>query len=394
MGDWPAHGTREVGWTQSYRSGPREDRMLTSITVSLPPHIATVPLSLDGATVASIEAAAREIAALDQGQRTQLGALGATLLRTESVASSRIERIEASSDDFVRALHGNRSNQAATSMAAATSAIDALIASTQQSPIGLEAILRAHEALMQGAPDERAYAGCLRDGQNWIGGSDHSPRNAIYVPPPADAVHDYMTDLITFCNRTDLPALAQAALAHAQFESIHPFTDGNGRIGRALINAVLRRRGLTHHVVVPLASALVAHRDRYFDLLDQYREGSATPIISALSEATEVSASESRLTAETLAHLPQRWRDALGRVRRGSVTDRLLTWITEVAAFTAEDAHEAIGGPLSSVYTGIDRLAAAGVVRPLTDRKRNQVWGVVDVLDELDDLGARIARRA
>jgi Fic family protein len=394
MGDWPAHGTREVGWTQSYRSGPREDRMLTSITVSLPPYIATAPLSLDGATVASIEAAAREIAALDQGQRTQLGALGATLLRTESVASSRIERIEASSDDFIRALQGNRSNQAATSMAAATNAIDALITSARHSPISLEAILRAHAALMLVEPDERAYAGRLRDVQNWIGGSDHSPRHAVYVPPPADDVHDYMTDLVTFCNRTDLPALAQAALAHAQFESIHPFTDGNGRIGRALINAVLRRRGLTHHVVVPLASALVAHRDRYFDLLDRYREGSATPIINALSEAAEVSASESRLTAETLAQLPQRWRDALGRVRQGSVTDRLLTWITEVAAFTAEDAHEAVGGPLSSVYTAIDRLAARGVLRPLTDRKRNQVWGVVDVLDELDDLGARIARRA
>jgi hypothetical protein len=77
----------------------------------------------------------------------------------------------------------------------------------------------------------------------------------------------YMNDLLVFANRDDLPVLAQAAVAHAQFESIHPFTDGNGRIGRALINAILRRRRTTSRVVVPLASALVAHRDRYFDLL-------------------------------------------------------------------------------------------------------------------------------
>lgn len=394
MGDWPAHEVREVAWAQAYRSGPREDRMLSSITVRLPPQITTVPLTLEGPTTASIEAAAREVTALDREQSAVLGALSATLLRTESVASSKIERIEASSDDYARALHGNRSNMAATSMASATTAIEALIASATDAPIDVDSILRSHEALMRNDPAERAYAGRFRDVQNWIGGSDHSPRNAVYVPPPPDEVTDYMADLVAFCNQTDLPAMAQAALAHAQFESIHPFTDGNGRIGRALINAVLRSRGTTRHVVVPLASALVAHRDRYFDLLDEYREGHASPIIDAFSEAAHVSAAESRQTAHRLAQLPEEWRDAVGRVRRGSATDRLLTWATQVAAFTAEEAHDAIGGPLSSVYTAIERLTATDIVRPLTDRQRNQVWGVSAVLDELDDLGARIARSA
>ena len=90
--------------------------------------------------------------------------------------------------------------------------------------------------------------------QNWIGGSDYTPIDALYVPPPPDLVPDLMDDLLVFANRTDLPILAQAAIAHAQFESIHPFTDGNGRIGRALISAILRRRGLTRRITVPLAS--------------------------------------------------------------------------------------------------------------------------------------------
>ena len=81
----------------------------------------------------------------------------------------------------------------------------------------------------------------LRTVQNWIGGSDYSPRDALYVPPPPDTVHAYMNDLTEFANRTDIPVLIQAAIAHAQFESIHPFTDGNGRIGRALINTIFRR---------------------------------------------------------------------------------------------------------------------------------------------------------
>ncbi len=368
--------------------------MLASVVVHLPPRIADAPVLLDGPTTASIEAAAREIAALDRERHDQLGLLAATLLRTESVASSKIERIAARSDDYARALHGNRSNRAASSMAAATTAIDVLITSAASSPISTAAILRSHTALMREDPAERAYAGRLRDVQNWIGGSDHSPRNAVYVPPPPADVAELMADLVSFCDRTDLPAVAQAALAHAQFESIHPFTDGNGRIGRALINAVLRRRGVTRHVVVPIASALVAHRDHYFDLLDEYRQGHAGSLITAFSDAARLAAAESRVTADRLQQLPAVWSDAVGRVRAGSATRRLMSWLTGVVAFTAEDAHDEIGGPLSSVYTAIDRLAQAEVVRPLTDRRRNQVWGVTDLLDELDDLGARIARAA
>ena len=108
---------------------------------------------------------------------------------------------------------------------------------------------------MRDDPGESAYAGRLRDMQNWIGGSDHSPRGALYVPPPPETVADYLADLLDYANRDDVPTLVQAAIAHAQFESIHPFTDGNGRIGRALINTVLRRRGATTRVVIPLASA-------------------------------------------------------------------------------------------------------------------------------------------
>jgi Fic family protein len=336
-----------------------------------------------------------EIVALDHTHGDQLEAIGVLLLRTESVASSKIEFVEASLDDYARALHGNKASSAAASVVAATRALELLISDTTASgQVELAGLLRAHQALMADDPGESRYAGQLRDVQNWIGGSDYSPRNALYVPPPAATVAEYMADVIEFANRDDMPVLAQAAVAHAQFESIHPFTDGNGRIGRALINATLRRRRATNRVVVPLASALVAHRDRYFDQLTAYREGDVRPIIDSFAVASRIAAAESATSAQRLAAIPDEWAQMLGPVRIDSAAAKLLDVLPAHPVLSADDAVELIGAPVSSVYTGIERLAQAGVLRSLTDRRRNQVWGASLILDELDDLGARIARAA
>ncbi|CCQ15682.1 putative uncharacterized protein [Rhodococcus sp. AW25M09] len=130
--------------------------------------------------------------------------------------------------------------------------------------MSLDTFRDAHQFLM--APDfyTAKDIGALCDVQNWIGGSDYTTSNALYVPPPPDLVPELMDDLLVFANRTDMPIIAQAAIAHAQFESIHPFTDGNGRVGRALISAILRRRGLTRRITVPLALAMLADTTRYF----------------------------------------------------------------------------------------------------------------------------------
>jgi len=392
---WEKHTHRVVPWRQRTRGGTIDDRRLSEVTVSLPPRIARQTVSVSPACVVAMEEALREVTALDESHGGELEALGSLLLRTESVASSKIEQIEASVDDYLRALHGSRANVSATAMADATDALVALVGSVSRGDeIGVAAVLAAHRVLMVDDPSEQAYAGRFRDMQNWIGGSDHSPRHALYVPPPPDLVIDFMDDLMAFANRDDIPVVAQAAIVHAQFESIHPFTDGNGRIGRALINTVLRRRGATSRVVVPLASALVAHRDRYFDVLGDYRAGDLENLVMELSRSALAAAAESRLTAVRISELPARWRADVGSIRRDSALAKLLDALTSSPALTAEGAHTLIGGPLTSVYSAIDRLVEAGVLRPLTDRKRNQVWGVVALVDELEDLGSRIAARS
>jgi Fic family protein len=391
---WPPHRQEGRSWQQAGRSGAKEDRMLRKITVSLPPMIADQDLTLDSYLATDVESAMREVSKLDATHGTDLEALGVLLLRTESVASSRIEAVEASLDDYARALHGIRANSSAVSMVAATAALDTMINNvTRHDRIALETITSAHNVLMRDDPGEAPYAGRLRTVQNWIGGSNHSPRGALYVPPPPATVPDYMTDLLTFANRDDLPALVQAAIAHAQFESIHPFTDGNGRIGRALINTVLRRRGATTRVVVPLASALVARRDRYFDLLNAYREGDVKPLIATFAESSRIAAAESQTTARRLGEIPEEWR-AMVKARAGSAAAQLLAQLPARPILSSEDALAIVDGPRSSVFAAINRLHDAGVLRPLSARKRDQVWGASLILDELEDLNLRIGRAA
>ncbi len=392
---WPAHTQDVRAWQQSSRGGTRADRELREVTVSLPPLIARRTPRISAAVSNEVEHALRDIAELDARHGAQLAGLGVMLLRTESVASSKIEHVEADVADYVRALQGSRANESATAMAAATVALEALVGSVSDgSNLTKKSLLAAHRALMRGDLVEARYAGRVRDVQNWIGGSDHSPRGALFVPPPPDVVDDYLTDLMRFANRDDLSALVQAAVAHAQFESIHPFTDGNGRIGRALVNTVLRRRGFTRTVVVPLASALVARRELYFSLLTRYRDGEVEPIVRAFAVSCAIAAQESTVSAERLAGLPVRWRDAVGGARRGSAVDTLLGRLVANPVVTADLAEELVGGGASTAYRAVATLVDAGVLRPLLQRTRNQVWGVADLLDEMDDLGLRIEVRA
>jgi hypothetical protein len=153
-------------------------------------------------------------------------------------------------------------------------------------------------------------------------------------------------------------------------------------------------RGDPRQVVVPLASALVAHRDRYFDLLSAYRDGDPGAIITAFAAATGIAARESLVTARRLAEIPIRWQSMTAPVRGDSAAADLLPRLLDNPILTTEDARLLLGASPSATYSAIARLHDAGVLRPLTNRKRDQVWGAGLVLDEIEDLGVRIGSAA
>ncbi|MCX6397677.1 MAG: Fic family protein [Propionibacteriales bacterium] len=389
--DWPPHGHEVRSWQQRVAQGPREARRLREVTVSLPPKIRDLTFTADRPLAAMANASAGDLSNLDLVHGRTLAALNHMLLRTEAVASSKIENLEADLTDYGRAVIGVRANATGVAVASATAAIGRMITDTDtHRRIRPEALLTAHQELFRRNPDEQERAGKFRTVQNWISGSDYAPIGALYVPPPPGTVAEYLEDLFAFANRTDLPAVVQAAIVHAQFESIHPFVDGNGRIGRALIHSVLRHRRTTRHLTAPIASALVGHRQRYFDALEDYRNGTASTLIAMLSSATHLATAESWRAAENLQAIRARWQDSPVATAPGTPLYRLLDAVTEHPFVTVPAVVDLLGIDETTARESIDRLEGAAVLSRLSRTRRTPVWIARDVLDEIRDLDVRI----
>lgn len=398
---WPVHEYRVVPWTtppdvrgSDGRRPNVNERMLTEITVELPPRIADVEVQLTSALASQCREVEDAIARLDARYGDVLTGLTAFLVRSESVASSRIEQVHADLDDIARASVAHEATQEARMTVAAAGAMDILVRG--QEPGGEfspEIALTAHHRLLQTDRRNHSHAGRYRDMQNWIGGSDVSPRNAVHVPPPPDEVEPLMADLAAFLNRDDVPPLAQTALAHAQFEAIHPFVDGNGRIGRGLIAVALRRRRVATQVVVPVAAAMLADVDRYFDTLTAYRRGDAAAMVSYLTRAAAHATTEAAVSAQRLSAMPQQWREQ-ARPRAGSGAALLIDELTAHPVLDATAAQGLIDRSAPRTYEALERLTECGVLRETTGAARDRVWVAVDVMDEIEDLDERIGARS
>ncbi len=399
--DWPATERREVPWhTNPDQHGPDgrrpnyRDRMLTSVVVEVPPKIADLAVDLAPDLGEQVRRVEGEITRLDAQHGAHLVGLSSFLVRSESVASSRIEQVYADLDDVARASIAESASRAAMTTAAAAEAMYRLV--HRQGPgrsFHESALLDAHRALLERDPAEKRYAGRYRDVQNWIGGSDFSPRNAIHVPAPPKEIGPLMADLMRFVNRDDVPPLAQAAIAHGQFEAIHPFTDGNGRIGRALIAVTLRRRAVTRQVVVPVAATMLADVDTYFDALIAYRDGDAGTLISYIAAAAHTATIEASVSAQRLRDMPGRWREVV-RPRANSSAAALIDGLVAAPVLNARIAQQITGSTAARTYEAIEKLVEAGVLREITGGARNRVWVASDVANEIADLDERIGRRA
>ena len=300
------------------------------------------PITLAGETAADIADAEAAVIRLNLQARSLIDseAVARLLLRAEAIASSRIEGLEVGGRRLLHAqaeqVLGERpSDVTALEVLNNIEAMNWAIAhlSDPNRKITTDDLLDIHRHLLAGTRLDE-YAGKVRTEQNWIGGSSYNPCSASFVPPPHEQVEDLLNDLCAFCNLDSLPAIAQAAIAHAQFETIHPFVDGNGRTGRALIHVILRRRGLAAKVLPPVSLVLATWSVDYVDALmgTRYRGRSDSAAarsgldrwIGLFAAATTRAVSDAELYEATVVELQDSWRARLGRVRAGSALALLI----------------------------------------------------------------------
>jgi Fic family protein len=397
-------------WQPQLDSGrSRRDRAGCTYDAYLPDGLAGRRFSIDGDVAADIADAEAAIARLNVEAVSLVDseALARLLLRAEAVASSRIEGLHAGGRRLLRAevervLGDEPSDVTAEEILANVRAMAWAVESVAANGwITLEGLLETHRVLL-GGTRIAAHGGRIREEQNWIGGSSYNPCRAAFVPPPPEHVRALLDDLCEFCNEDSLPAVAQAALAHAQFETIHPFVDGNGRTGRALIHVILRRRGLAVRVLPPVSLVLAARSEDYVGGLGGTRYGGERDGAAAREGMNRwlgfFAAACHRAAVDALAYeaeaaaLQSRWRAAVGKVRRGSAADLLLQALPGTPIITVSSGAKAIGRSVQATNEAVNRLAGAGVLRSVkVGRKRHRGFEADGLVEAYTALEARLA---
>ncbi len=390
---WPAVEYELLPWRSTFEQGTTSRHQLRKhqgpYSAAITPPIAAAQLSLPAALASSLDDATNEIARFDAELGADLAPFAAVLLRSESAASSQIENLTASARAIAEAEIDGGAGANAAKVVANSRAMTAAIDLADRLDAG--AILAMHRALLGAlAPD---IAGKWRNEPVWIGGSEVGPHTALFVPPRYDLVPAAIDDLVAFMSRDDLPVLAHAALAHAQFETIHPFPDGNGRTGRALVHALLRSKRLTRAVTVPVSAGLLVDVDAYFDALDAYRAGDASPIISRFVDAAFAATTSGRTLAAELRTIRDSWNDVI-KARKGAGAWKLADVLLRQPVVDRDTVARELGVTGTNVYGPLRALVDAGVLTETTNKKRGQIWRSTEIIAALDAFAARSGRRA
>jgi Fic family protein len=357
---------------------------------ALVPAIARVEVLLRPETRTVAAEATAAIAAFDAEVGAGLIPFEALLLRSESAASSQIEQLTASAKAVLMAEAGDESRANARVIAANTAAMRRAIALANE--LSGDAIIEMHRVLLaDSAPD---IVGGWRDQQVWIGGRLSSPHDATFVPPHHSRVAEAIDDLVTFLARSDIAAFEQAMLAHAQFETIHPFPDGNGRTGRALLHALLRAKGLARSSIVPISAGLLVDTRTYFDALGSYRRGDADAIVRLGAEATFLAISNARRLASDVANLQMRWRADLVHLRSDALAHRVAATLPGSPIVDGPDLVERFAVSPPTANAAISALADARILTRANGGKRFRRWIAHDIATALDEFAARSARRS
>ena len=379
---WPAVVTERLDWRDSWRT----------YEAAIVPPISGRDIAdlIEAPTAAQVGAAQQAIAAFDAEMTEEfgtleLGTIDTVLLRSEASSSSQIEHLTASAKQLALAEIGASKSVNARLVQANVAALEgasALQVFDTATVVGLQRELLGSTGLRIG----------VRDEQVWIGTSGSSPVGAAFVPPHHSRVEENLDDLWSFLGQPASLPLAHVAVAHAQFETIHPFVDGNGRVGRALVHAYLRQQRLTSHVTVPISAGLLADTRAYVRALEAYRLGDPAPIVGEFARASLDAAAVGRELLAELREVRAAWEGRIS-ARRDSIAWRVADQLIGHPAVTAELIATRNAVSTAAARNAIATLLAAGVLSKASTGRRNQVWVAEEVTSRYDRIAVLLGRR-
>ncbi len=373
---------------------PPRYRRASGYDAFIPDPIRSLAVSLPGEVIGVVSDAETAIADLNRLVAPELGPLAHLLLRTESIGSSKVEGMQVDARTLARAeakqeagrTIGPQAGEILANIDAMELAVERTAAAGEVAPRDL---LDIHAVLLNADTGSR-MPGAFRTSQNWIGGNDYNPCGADFVPPPPEEVGRLIADLCAFCNTDALPPLIQAAIAHAQLETVHPFVDGNGRTGRALVQVILRRRGLSPVFVPPISVILATDKARYIEGLGWFREDRLAEWIELFAAAAARAAQLAIRYRGYVIDLQERWRQRLrsgNNPRADAAAWAIIDALPAHPIITIAIAVAATGRTRPAVANAIAELESSDVLIPVTDSKRNRAWeadGLLELIAKLE----------
>lgn len=393
---WPSITYETCAWERDYDElslipKSRRRKILPTYEAALPAKIAQLKVNLPTEIqrrIADVEVA---VTRFDEAEGARAWDLPALLLRSESSSSSQIERLTSSVRNVALAELSDRAPANALLIAGNVAAMREAL--RQGGSVSIDSICRIHDVLMAGTSEIEG----LRDEQVWIGGTPYSPHGASFVPPHASRVPEYIDDLIGFGVREDVPPVAKEAIFHAQFETIHPFTDGNGRTGRALVHRMLANDEVLLHSTLPVSAGLLHDVERYMKALDAYHEGEVEPIISCFADALELAVVIGLRIAADVDTVLDAWR-AANTDRAGSASYSLPALLVEQPVVNVAYVADRLGITDRAARNLIETACERSILSKMGNAKRGafyQADELIEILEEASSLQGirRIAAR-
>lgn len=344
-----------------------------------------------GAHMASeLVKASRKLAELDTMSRhvPDTAMFLSMYVRKEALMSSQIEGTQCTLEDILAPDAEMNADLDVSEVLSYVKAVNFAIAERKKLPLCNRLLRNTHAVLLDNARGEDKHPGEFRTSQNWIGASGCSLRDARYVPPNVQDMVAGMSALEKFINEdTGIDPLIKAALVHYQFETIHPFLDGNGRIGRLLILLCLMEWDLLHTPILYVSYFLKKNQWEYYDRLSGVRNsGDFEQWVLFFLEAVHKGAADAVETIEKLRGLKKRGEEKIASLSlRNDTVPRLFEYIHRFPMITLPSAAESLGVSRGSISNAVSRLVKFGILHEVTNKTRNRIFAYTEYLDILRD---------